>query len=74
MDPSTGLIARRQLVAKTPSACRLALWTDEARPHPDVAGGALERGTYALDLTQAFGGGRRARGLTPAPDRFFAST
>jgi len=56
------------------SAYRLVPWTSVARPHPDVTGGALDLGTYAVNLAQVF---RRAPGAPEVytrPERFFAAT
>jgi len=56
------------------TAYRLAPWTDVARPHLDVVGGALDMGTYAVNLAQVF---RRRIGVPEVyarPERFFATT
>ncbi len=58
----------------TSGAYRLTPWTEVARPHPDVAGGALDMGTYAANLAQVF---RQAPGVPEVyarPERFFGAT
>jgi hypothetical protein len=56
------------------TAYRLVPWTDVAQPNQDVAGGALDMGTYAVNLARVF---RRRPGVPDVygrPDRFFAAT
>ena len=58
----------------TSTAYRLVPWTDVVEPHDDVKGGALDMGTYAVNLANVF---RRAGGVPDVyarPDRFFART
>jgi len=56
------------------TAYRLAPWTDVARPHPDVVGGALEMGTYAVNLAQVFRHKAGVPEVYARPERFFATT
>jgi len=56
------------------SAFRLTPWVDAARPHADVVGGALDMGTYAVNLASVY---RRREGVDQVyldPERFFATT
>jgi Protein of unknown function (DUF499) len=58
----------------TTAAYRLAPWTTVARPHEDVTGGALDMGTYAVNLAGVF---RQHPGIPEVyarPDRFFTAT
>ncbi len=58
----------------TDIAFRLSPWVDVARPHPDVTAGALDMGTYAVNLASVY---RRREGVERVylePDRFFATT
>lgn len=58
----------------TSPAYRVAPWAEVARPHPDVAGGALDMGTYAVNLAQVFRGTYGVPEVYSRPERFFAAT
>jgi predicted AAA+ superfamily ATPase len=58
----------------TEGAFRLRPWVDVVRPHSDVTSGALEMGTYAVNLASVY---RRREGVDLVylePARFFAAT
>ena len=58
----------------TSGAYRLTPWPTVGRPHRDVTSGALDMGTYAVNLAGVF---RRRPGVPEVysrPDRFFAAT
>jgi hypothetical protein len=55
-------------------AYRLVPWTSVARPHPDVTGGALDLGTYAVNLARVFRGATGVPEVYRQPERFFAAT
>ncbi len=58
----------------TRGAYQLSPWTHVARPHPDVTGGALEMGIYAVNLAKVFREDPFAPEVYLRPERFFAST
>src|SRR5437763_1667605 len=55
-------------------AYRLTPWKNVARPHPDIVGGALDMGTYAVNLARVFRGGDGVPQVYATPERFFAAT
>lgn len=58
----------------TGTAFRLSPWVDVVRPHPDVESGALDMGTYAVNLASVY---RQRDGVDRVyvdPERFFATT
>jgi hypothetical protein len=61
-------------MASSNAAYRLAPWTSVVQPHDDILGGALDMGTYAVNLARIY---RGAAGVSPVyatPGRFFAAT
>lgn len=56
------------------SAFRLVPWNQVAKPHADVTGGALDMGTYAVNLANVFRGASGVPDVYSRPDRFFATT
>lgn len=55
-------------------AYRLTPWTHVARPHPDIVGGSLDMGTYAVNLARIFRRGKGVPEVYATADRFFAAT
>lgn len=55
-------------------AYRLSPWTHVARPHDDVTSGALDMGTYAVNLAKVFRDDPGTPEVYRRPDRFFSTT
>lgn len=55
-------------------AFQLSPWARVARPHPDVTAGALEMGTYAVNLAKVFRDDPATPEVYRRAERYFAST